>query len=221
MKAISDNELNEMKNLLKKITYYKELLGEADDEAHTTSEEESEEEEEVHEIVPKKKNYKIQRRAVSSECFGDYNKKEDFQPKIVPKSAETKVALEKRLLQAFMFAALDESELKIVVDAIEEVSGEAGDVIIKEGDEGDCMYVLEKGALDCTKLFAGNSEPTLLKTYAPGEGFGELALLYNAPRAATITAKSAYTCWRLDRATFNHIVKDAASRKREKYDNFL
>ena len=75
MKAISDNELNEMKNLLKKITYYKELLGEADDEAHTTSDEDSEE---VHEIVPKKKNYKIQRRAVSSECFGDYNKKADF-----------------------------------------------------------------------------------------------------------------------------------------------
>jgi cAMP-dependent protein kinase regulator len=83
------------------------------------------------------------------------------------------------------------------------------------------MYVLEEGALDCTKVFAGNTTPTHLKTYAPGEGFGELALLYNAPRAATIAAKTAYTIWKLDRDTFNNIVKDAAAKKREKYENFL
>ena len=72
------------------------------------------------------------------------------------------------------------------------------------------MYVLEQGALNCTKVFKGNTEPTQLKVYAPGEGFGELALLYNAPRAATITALEDSVCWRLDRDTFNHIVKDAA-----------
>ena len=44
----------------------------------------------------------------------------------------------------------------------------------------------------------------------PGEGFGELALLYNAPRAATIAATEDSIVWRLDRDTFNHIVKDAA-----------
>ena len=43
-----------------------------------------------------------------------------------------------------------------------------------------------------------------------GEGFGELALLYNCPRAATITALEESTVWRLDRDTFNNIVKDAA-----------
>jgi len=83
------------------------------------------------------------------------------------------------------------------------------------------MYVLEQGSLICTKVFGGQTEPTKLKEYVPGEGFGELALLYNAPRAATITASTASVCWKLDRDTFNHIVKDAAQRKREKYDNFL
>uniref|UniRef100_A0A7S3CUP1 Cyclic nucleotide-binding domain-containing protein n=1 Tax=Strombidium rassoulzadegani TaxID=1082188 RepID=A0A7S3CUP1_9SPIT len=83
------------------------------------------------------------------------------------------------------------------------------------------MYVLEQGQLDCTKVFAGNTAPTFLKQYVPGEGFGELALLYNAPRAATITAKTDYVTWKLDRDTFNNIVKAAAAKKREKYDNFL
>ena len=83
------------------------------------------------------------------------------------------------------------------------------------------MCVLEKGSLECTKIFSGNTAPTFLKSYEPGEGFGELALLYNCPRAASITAKTPYTVWKLDRDTFNHIVKDAAAKKREKYDNFL
>jgi cAMP-dependent protein kinase regulator len=120
-----------------------------------------------------------------------------------------------------MFTALNKAEFKTVVDAIEEITGKKGDHIIKEGDQGDCMYVLESGSLDCTKVFAGNKEPTFLKEYVPGEGFGELALLYNAPRAATITAKTDYVIYKLDRDTFNNIVKDAAAKKREKYDNFL
>ena len=83
------------------------------------------------------------------------------------------------------------------------------------------MYVLNTGSLACTKIFAGTTEPKHLKDYVPGEAFGELALLYNAPRAATITATAESTLMKLDRGTFNNIVKDAAQRKREKYENFL
>ena len=60
-----------------------------------------------------------------------------------------------------------------------------------------------------------------MKTYKPGEAFGELSLLYNAPRAASIRAKCDCTYFALDRASFNHEVKDAAMKKRERYEKFL
>jgi cAMP-dependent protein kinase regulator len=57
----------------------------------------------------------------------------------------------------------------------------------------------------------GEEQPKHLKNYEPGDSFGELALLYNAPRAATIISKTDSDLWVLDRNTFNHIVKDAAA----------
>lgn len=75
--------------------------------------------------------------------------------------------------------------------------------------------------MDCFKRFNKDEKETFLKTYVEGESFGELALLYNAPRAATIIAKSDSICFALDRQTFNHIVKDSAAKKRNKYDKFL
>jgi len=140
---------------------------------------------------------------------------------VFPKSDETKNALKKRLETAFMFSALNPEELEIVLGAMQKVTKKAGDNVIKEGDDGDNLYVVETGELNCTKVFPGNAEPTHLKVYVPGEAFGELALLYNAPRAATIDAKTDAELWALDRRTFNHIVKDSAQRKRDKYESFL
>jgi len=95
------------------------------------------------------------------------------------------------------------------------------DAVIQQGDSGDHLYVVDSGKLACSKLFSGKVEPTFLKNYEPGESFGELALLYNAPRAATIKAVESSVLFALDRETFNHIVKDAAVKKREEYETFL
>jgi cAMP-dependent protein kinase regulator len=122
---------------------------------------------------------------------------------------------------SFMFSGLDESEIKFVVDAMEEKKCFKKESVIREGEEGDCLYVVASGTLSCTKVFPGQSDPTFLKRYESGEAFGELALLYNAPRAATITSDGESLLYVLDRATFNHIVKDAARKKKDKYEEFL
>ena len=83
------------------------------------------------------------------------------------------------------------------------------------------MYVVDSGQLDCFKKFKPDQPDTYLKTYQPGESFGELALLYNCPRAASIKAKTEAVLFELDRETFNNIVKDSAVKKRERYEDFL
>lgn len=121
-----------------------------------------------------------------------------------------------------MFSALDDKDRDIVINAMEEKKYKPGEWVIKQGEDGDVLYVVDQGALDCFKKFTKEQpEPTWLKTYQPGESFGELALLYNAPRAASIQAKTDCVLFALDRDTFNNIVKEAAVNKRNKYEEFL
>jgi len=62
---------------------------------------------------------------------------------------------------------------------------------------------VDEGELDCSKEFNVVDGDIHLKTYVSGEVFGELALMYNAPRAATIKARRDSVVWSLDRGTFN------------------
>jgi cAMP-dependent protein kinase regulator len=159
------------------------------------------------------------RQSVSAEVFGKYHIKQAFKPQVIPKSNEVKEKIKQRLEQAFMFMALDDNDLKVVIDAMDEKKPQSGEFVIKEGDAGDCLFIVESGQLKCTKVIGGAEK--FLKNYNPGDVFGELALLYNAPRAATIQSETDSHLWVLDRNTFNNIVKDASQKKRSKYESFL
>jgi cAMP-dependent protein kinase regulator len=166
--------------------------------------------------IHQKRDIKIGRSSVSAEVYGQFYKKENFIPKVIKKSPSQLKRLNDVTSKSFVFNNLDENELNTVIDAIDERRFNAGEIVISEGENGDLLYIVEKGELDCSKKSLG-----FLKTYKEGESFGELALLYNAPRAATIQAKTDCILWGLDRETFNHIVKDAAIKKREQYESFL
>lgn len=172
-------------------------------------------------IEIKKTAKKVNRAGVSAEVYGKFNEKKAYVPKVIPKTEEQKERIKKRLGQAFMFASLDDKEKDIVINAMEEKKFNQGENVISQGDDGDVLYVVDEGELDCFKKFTKESDPKYLKTYKPGESFGELALLYNVPRAATITAKVNATLFSLDRDCFNSIVKDSAIKRREKYEEFL
>lgn len=162
------------------------------------------------------------RMSVSAEVFGKFNRKEDYVPPVHPKTEEQIAAIKSRIEGNFMFDSLNPVDTKAIIDAIVPTQWKAGDMIIRQGDDGDNFYVVENGTLTCTKQFNPGEDEKFLKEYTPGESFGELALLYNAPRAATIVANTGdVQLWSLDRNTFNNIIKTAVQKKREKYDHFL
>lgn len=159
------------------------------------------------------------RASVSAEAYGQWNQKKEFTPPSFPKSTEQLSRLSATLSNVFLFSELDKPDMDLVLLAMKEEAFSAGTKVINEGDDGDYLFVIEKGSLDCVKNI--NGEDKVVRTCGTGDLFGELALLYNCPRAANVLAKEECVCWKLDRETFNHIVKDAAVTRRNKYDTFL
>lgn len=187
-------------------------------------EEEEEEDDDDEEDIPetfKKPQEQMHRarQSVSAEAYGNWNQKKDFKAPRHAKTEEQKARLNETLQKSFMFSELDEEDMETVLMAMSEVTFEAGKKVIVEGEDGDHLFVIEKGSLDCSKMVGG--EEKVVKTCAVGDVFGELALLYNCPRAASVVAKENCVCWQLDRESFTHIVKDAAVKRRDKYESFL
>lgn len=160
------------------------------------------------------------RASVSAEAFGDNNKSE-FQPKVVEKDDTTKERINKIMSKAFMFSNLSTEDKKMVVDAMEKREFNEGDNVIKQGDEGSELFLVDTGTLSCYKKFNPDEDDKFLKDYHEGEIFGELALLYNAPRAATISCKTSSVCWALDRSTFTHVLRVSNKNRQEKFEKFL
>lgn len=159
------------------------------------------------------------RKSVSAEAYGAWNKIENVVLPEHAKSEDQKDRLKKVLQDSFLFASLSGKEMETTLMAMQEVQFDADTKIITEGEDGNWLCVIESGSVDCIKIIDG--APVVVKTCKPGDVFGELALLYNAPRAATVQATSVCTCWKLDRATFNFVVRDATMKRREQYDNIL
>lgn len=170
--------------------------------------------------IPKNFLSRGPRASVSAEAYGAWNKVKDFTPPSYPKTKEQDRRIREKLLESFMFTSLDEDELSTVVLACVETPVKQGTEIITQGDNGDKLYIIDQGTVECFKK-AGTEPRKHLCDLNPGDAFGELALLYNCPRAASVVAKSECLLWALDRETFNHIVKGSASKRISTYETFL
>src|SRR5215216_5633605 len=85
-----------------------------------------------------------------------------------------------------------------------------GDVLCRENAVEDRFYMILDGEAEVTKHI-NSSESRLLTTLAPGDFFGEMALIHNAPRAATVSAKTALTTLELDKAAFDRVIHKSTS----------
>jgi cAMP-dependent protein kinase regulator len=116
---------------------------------------------------------------------------------------------------------MDHYERSKMADAVKEHKFNAGDVIIKQGEEGDQFYILVDGEAEAT-LDSNKDKPVM--HYKQGQYFGELALLRGDVRAANVTATTNCKCIGLDRKSFKRLLgplDDILKRNIANYQNFV
>uniref|UniRef100_A0A8C7L1D1 cGMP-dependent protein kinase n=1 Tax=Oncorhynchus kisutch TaxID=8019 RepID=A0A8C7L1D1_ONCKI len=110
---------------------------------------------------------------------------------------------------------LELSQIQEIVDCMYPVEYGKDSCIIKEGDVGSLVYVMEDGRVEVTK------ESVKLCTMGPGKVFGELAILYNCTRTATVKTLTNVKLWAIDRQCFQTIMMRTGLIKHTEYMDFL
>jgi cGMP-dependent protein kinase len=125
--------------------------------------------------------------------------------------------------------SLDDGKIKELTDAAWKETVTAGKMIIEEGDlQADYFYIVQEGAFEIYVSVSdeneGNGtvgEQKLQSTVKQGGSFGELALLYLVPRAATVKAIQNSTVWVIDRNKFKSILMKVSDEKINEYVKYL
>ncbi|XP_061730233.1 cAMP-dependent protein kinase type II-alpha regulatory subunit-like isoform X2 [Nerophis ophidion] len=161
------------------------------------------------------------RVSVCAEAYDpDDDEEGDSEPRVVhPKTDEQRRRLHEACRDILLFKTLEQEQFSEVLDAMFEVQVKAQEHIIDQGDDGDNFYVIEKGEYDILVEKEGVS--VRVGKYDNKGSFGELALMYNTPRAATIVATQAGALWALDRATFHRLMVKNNAKKRRTYEAFV
>merc|ERR1712130_412780 len=120
-----------------------------------------------------------------------------------------------------LLAPLAEYEREKIAEALEPVEFKQGEVVCKQGDDGDAMFIVQDGQLVVTKQEKDQSGNTNVGDLGKGDYFGERALMKGEPRAATVTCATAVKALRLDRNAFSLLLgplEEIMKKKMESYD---
>ena len=107
-----------------------------------------------------------------------------------------------RLRTVPIFAALPARELESIARSLKERTYEAGTVIVKQGDPGVGFFLIAEGRVEVSH------NTHTIRAMGPGEFFGEMALLIERERTATVTAKERTRCLQLVRWDFRALLKE-------------
>jgi protein kinase A len=140
---------------------------------------------------------------------------DDFQTPVFPKSAAAIQFIDGTLEGNFVFASLAPKERRTMIDAMQCETVPTGTQIIKQGETGDYFYVVETGTVNF------EVDGAQVGSCSRGGSFGELALLYDCPRAATCVAQSECELWKVDQKTFRHILANSNSSQKKDVHHVL
>lgn len=172
-------------------------------------------------LVRQSESGRMTRHGISAEASNAAVEVKGGKYKSVKKSAEEAKMIMEYLNKNVLFRELETKEKEKLVEAMEVQRFSKGKKVIKQGDNGNHLYIVAEGSLRCTRLEPGAKEETFLVKYTKGNVFGELAILYNTPRAATIEAETDAVCYSLDRETFNSIVRASVMKRHELFKELV
>ncbi|XP_046454315.1 cGMP-dependent protein kinase, isozyme 2 forms cD4/T1/T3A/T3B-like isoform X1 [Daphnia pulex] len=132
-----------------------------------------------------------------------------------PKSAQSRELIKTAIMKNDFMKNLELAQIREIVDCMYPVNYQRGSLIIKEGDVGSIMYVMEEGKVEVSRK--GNC----LSTMTPGKVMGELAILYNCKRTATIKAAIDCKLWAIERQVFQTIMMRTGLIRQAEYTVFL
>lgn len=144
-----------------------------------------------------------------------------YVPKVVPKAQNIKDLLYSVVTSNILFSSYAADEQAAIVDAFERKSVGPDSFVIKQGETGDHFYVVESGTLEIFVKGKDGEPQRVGNTLGPGSGFGELALMYNTPRAASIKSKSECVLWEIDRNSYRGILVYFKYLRNKQYMEFL
>ncbi|ETO20602.1 hypothetical protein RFI_16616 [Reticulomyxa filosa] len=118
---------------------------------------------------------------------------------------------------------LDKEQQSSLIDAMFEKKVKKNEEVITQGDKGDNYYVIESGIFEVWKSVSSkpNDPPKKVFSYNNKGSFGELALLYNESRAASVRAATDGVLWVVDGETFRYIMISSRAKKRARFYEFL
>ena len=118
-----------------------------------------------------------------------------------------------------MLRSLTEDQVNFLVIGFTMLGIEEGETVISQGEAGDHFYIVASGTYQASLSQLDNK---VVAKYKTGESFGELALLYNSPRAATVTCTGSGSVWALERKRFRHVmVQTNSTSLSSKAERFL
>ncbi|XP_066207899.1 cAMP-dependent protein kinase type II-alpha regulatory subunit isoform X2 [Saccopteryx leptura] len=185
--------------------------------ADADADSESEEDDDLDVPIPTRYDRRV---SVCAETFNPDEEEEDTDPRVIhPKTDEQRCRLQDACKDILLFKNLDQEQLSQVLDAMFERIVKVDEHVIDQGDDGDNFYVIERGTYDI--LVTKDKQTRSVGQYDNRGSFGELALMYNTPRAATIVATSEGSLWGLDRVTFRRIIVKNNAKKRKTFESFI
>lgn len=131
------------------------------------------------------------------------------------KTQSSKELIKRAILDNDFMRKLDMSQIREIVDCMYPVEYAENSLIIKEGDIGSLVYVMEEGKVEVTK------EGQKLCAMGPGKVFGELAILYNSTRTASVRALTTCRLWAIDRPCFQSIMMRTGLLRHSEHMAFL